>query len=70
MTQETAETLADAFHVEQKRVRELLDMYCSIPTGSFGVLMLTGVLHRADVAASSGDVVAMLHSFQELKGCQ
>lgn len=64
-------SLAVEFPKEQARVRKLLGQYREIgPAGTFGALMLEQALQRADQAASSGDVIAMLRSFEELKGCQ
>lgn len=64
-------TLGEAFPREQARVRELLGVYKSIgPAGIFGAVMLEQVLQRADQAAVSGDAIAMLRSFEELKGCK
>ena len=64
-------TLADALPAEQERVRELLITYESLgPVGSFGAAMLRQTLARADQAVMSGDVIAMLRAYEELKGCQ
>jgi len=64
-------TLGDDFPGEQKRVRELLEEYKSIgQAGSFGAMIITGVLERADKAAISGDILAILHSYRELKRCE
>lgn len=64
-------SVGEQFPVEQARVRELLGEYKKIgPAGSFGAMMIEGVLHRADQAAISGDVVAILRSYEELKGCE
>jgi hypothetical protein len=65
-------TLGDEFPLQQKRCRELLGEYKALPNGvgTFGALMIEQVLQRADAAAVSGDVVAMLRSFQEMKDCQ
>lgn len=66
-----AESLAEAFPAEQQRVRGLLQTYRDLgPVGSFGALMIEQALQRADKAAMSGDVVQMLRSYEELKGCQ
>ena len=63
-----SETLADAFPKEQARVREILGMYKSIgPAGMFGAGMIEAELARADAAAASGDVVAMVRSYEALK---
>ena len=67
-SQETAmETLADALPAEQSRVRELLAIYESIPTGAFGAAMIRRALARAEQAAVSGDVVAMIQAYEDLK---
>lgn len=69
MTTES-KSLAELFPAEQARVRELLGEYKRIgPAGMFGALMLEQAMQRADQAAVSGDVVAMLRSYEELKGC-
>ena len=64
-----SESLAEALPKEMARVRdELLPMYVQIgPAGSFGAAMLRGALDRAAKAMASGDVVAMLAAYQELK---
>lgn len=55
--------------VEQARGRTLLGQYREIgPAGVFGAMMIEDALRRADQAAVSGDVVAMLRSYEELKG--
>jgi len=58
------------FPNEQARVRALLGIYRAIPAGAFGAAMIEQVLRRADQAAMSGDVLAVLRSYEELKGCQ
>lgn len=64
-------SVGEQFPLEQARVRELLIAYKKIgPAGAFGALMLEQALQRADQAAISGDVVAVLRSYEELKGCQ
>ena len=64
-------SVGDEFPKEQARVRELLGEYKALgPVGVFGATMIEQVLKRADQAAISGDVVAVVRSFQELKGCQ
>lgn len=64
-------TVGSEFPAEQQRVRELLTEYQAIgPAGMFGAMMLKQVLARAEQAAISGDVVAILRSYHELKGCE
>lgn len=60
--------LAEALPNEQRRVRELLPLYDAIPTGAFAATMMRQALDRAERAASSGDLIAMLQSYEELKG--
>ena len=62
--------LAEALPKEQARVRKLVAVYDTIPTGGFVAMMLRQALAKAEQSASSGDVVAMLRSYEELKGCQ
>ncbi len=64
-------SVGQEFPKQQARCRALLEQYTSIgPAGQFGHLMISQVLERADQAAISGDVVAMLRSFEEMKGCK
>lgn len=61
------ETLADGLPRQQKRCRELLSVYKSIPTGGFGAAIIEEALARSDRAVASGDVVEMLRSYKELE---
>ena len=64
-------SVGDQFPKEQARVRELLGSYREIgPVGTFGAVMIEQVLKRADAAAISGDVIEILRSYEELKGCK
>lgn len=64
-------TLAEALPMEQKRVRELREAYCEIgPAGYFGTWIIDQALERAEKATASGDVIAMLRSYEELKGIE
>lgn len=66
-----AKTLAEALPLEQARCRELLVAYKEIgPAGAFGAVVIEEALRQADVASASGDVVAMIRSYQELKGLE
>lgn len=62
--------LAEAFPIEQKRCRNLLQIYRGIPTGAFGAMMIERVLEQADQAAASGDVIAMLRAYHAMQDCQ
>lgn len=65
------QTVGDDFPREQERVRELLVVYKELgPVGAFGAAMIAAALRRADEAAISGDIVAILRAYQELQGCQ
>ena len=63
------QSLAEALPIEQARCRELLHEYKNLPmnAGMFGAALIEQSLRRADAAVMSGDVVAMLRSYQELK---
>ena len=62
------ETLADALPKEMARVREVLGHYQAIgPAGMFGAAFIEQDLRAADAAVMSGDVVAMLQSYETLK---
>lgn len=64
-------SLAEALPLEQARVREVLELFKSIgPAGMFGAAMIETSLRAADKAAASGDVVAMLRAYQDLKGIE
>ena len=64
-------SLGEEYPVQQARCRELLSAYKEIgPSGAFGHIMIEQVLQRADEAAISGDLVAMIQSFEEMKGCK
>lgn len=53
---------------EQARARELKSLYESIGrAGNFGKMMIEQALQRADEALSSGDVIKILKSYEELK---
>jgi hypothetical protein len=64
-------SVGEEFPKEQARVRKLLGVYKSLgPAGQFGGLMIEQVLHRADMAAISGDPVEILRSYEALKSCE
>jgi len=60
--------LAEAMLKEQKKCRELSTIYKELgPAGGFAKLMVDQALAQAESAVMSGDVVAMLKAYQELK---
>lgn len=69
---ESVNTLGDDLPRQMARVRdELIPAYQSIgPAGAFGLAMLRQSLDNAAKAMVSGDVVAMLRAYQNLKECQ
>lgn len=61
-------SVGEEFPKEQARVREILEQYKAIgPAGAFGAAWIGNVLKRADEAAISGDVVAIIRSYQEMQ---
>ena len=64
-------SVGEEFPKQQARARDLLKQYRDIgPAGTFGALMIEQALQRADQAAMSGDVVAILRSYHELQGLE
>ena len=62
------ESLGTALPKEQARVRETLGHYKAIGSaGVFGAAMIEQSLQKADQAIISGDVVAMLTAYEDLK---
>ena len=65
------ESLAEALPKEQARVREVLQQYRDIgPAGIFGAVMIEQSLKAADQAVMSGDLVAMMRCYEDLKGIE
>ncbi|SEM32946.1 hypothetical protein SAMN04489760_110114 [Syntrophus gentianae] len=63
-----AESLGEALPKQQARVREILGHNKAIGTpGIFGTLMIEHSLREADKAVISGDPVAMLRAYEDLK---
>lgn len=60
--------IAKSLHEEMARVRELLPLYDAIPIGRFAAAMMRRDLDRAARAMIEGDVTAMIHVFESLKG--
>ena len=64
-------SVGEDFPTQQARVRALLEQYRVIgPNGAFGALMIRQVLARAEEAMASGDVVRIVHAYQELTECK
>ncbi|PKN20900.1 MAG: hypothetical protein CVU71_03725 [Deltaproteobacteria bacterium HGW-Deltaproteobacteria-6] len=65
------ETLGEALPKEQERVRDVLGIYKNIgPAGAFGVVMIEASLRAADQAVMSGDPVAMLRAYEDLRSIE
>lgn len=63
-------SLAEALPAEQARVRELKERYMTSGSAAYwcaGFLM-EPALQRAEQAVMSGDVIAMLAAYEDLKG--
>lgn len=63
-------TLGDALPNEMARIRdEVIPAYIEIgPAGQFALAMMRADLDAATRALESGDVIAMLRSYEKLKG--
>lgn len=62
------ESLAEALPKEQERVREIVAIYDTVPNGHFAAAMMRHSLSEAERAAASGDAVAMMAAYEDLKG--
>lgn len=61
-------SLGEQYPKEQARVREILGFYREIgPAGAFGAAMIEATLKRADEAAASGDVAAMIAAYKDMQ---
>lgn len=64
-------SVGEDFPRQQQRVRELREEYVQIGrAGALGLVMIDQVLARAERAAMSGDVLQILQSYEELRGCK
>ncbi len=65
-------SVGEDFPKQQERVRHLKELYIDLPdgVGAFGAAHIEQVLQRATVAQSSGDVIQVLRSYQELVDCK
>lgn len=65
----TSRSVGEDFPVQQRLARELLALYREIgPAGAFGAMVIEQALQRADRAQASGDIIAILQSYEELRG--
>ena len=65
-------SVGEDFPQQQERVRHLIDDYRALPDGAgeIGAVIMDDVLKRAADAQSSGDIVRILRSYQELVNCE
>lgn len=64
-------TLGEEYPKEQARCREILGYYRELgPVGSFGAAMIEATLKRADEAAVTGDLAAMISAFEDMKAVE
>jgi hypothetical protein len=70
MSDTTTNTLGDALPREMARVRdEVLPEYVAIgPPGAIAATLMRVSLDAAAKAMAEGDVVAMLHAYEDLRG--
>lgn len=68
MSNTTSNTLADALPKEIERVQELIPMYEGVPMGFIAAGMMRESIRQAHAAMMSGDVIAMLRVYEDLKG--
>ena len=64
-------SIGEEYPKQQQRVREILGQYRAIgPAGSFGAAMIEHTLREADQAVASGDVIAMIRSFEAMEAVE
>jgi hypothetical protein len=61
-------TLGEALPEECARVRKIMATYLTFPGGQLAAAMMEASLKLADQAMVSGDVVAMMRCYEDLKG--
>ena len=61
--------LVSGLHDEIVRVRELLQVYESIPQGVFAATMLRIEIKTAENALASGDPIEIMRCLKQLEGC-
>ena len=63
--------LIEGLHKEMKRVRELITEYDQLPdgVGFMGASIMRASIKMAEKSLESGDVVAELHAYEDLKKC-
>lgn len=59
--------LMDGTQIELERVKELLKLYQSIPSGVFGAIMIQQAIDYAEECIREGDTVGMVKAYQDLK---
>ena len=63
-----SESLGEALPKELARVRQVLAIYNELgPAGAFGAMVIEDSLNAADKAIISGDIVAMIAAYEDLK---
>lgn len=64
----SALSVGEDFPKQQARVRVILGYYREIgPVGAFGAAIIEQTLRDADAAIASGDIIAILRTYQEMK---
>ncbi len=64
-----ANSLGEALPLEMARVRDkVLPFYTPEVNGQFAAAMMRHALDEAAKALAEGDVIAMLHAYEQLKG--
>lgn len=62
--------LMDGTQIELERVKELLKLYQSIPSGVFGAMMIQQAIDYAEECIREGDTVGMVKAYQDLKSLE
>ena len=65
---ENPTSLGEALPAEMTRVRAIIPAYQAVPTGFIAVALMNASMDAAQRAMAEGDVIAMLRSYEDLKG--
>lgn len=59
--------LIEGMNIEIERAKDLLELYKSIPTGTFGAIVISQTIDQAENTMQIGDTIGMIRSYKELQ---
>ena len=64
------ENILEGLQRQIKRCTELVEIYNSIPQGSFGAVFIKQAITEGEKALVSGDVIEQIRCYKELEECE